>query len=75
MEMEAPFDGLLTHAHSSLILNFIAEGHLSAAAVFLQIHVPCLLPTQYNVERSKELCLNGFNTVCGVGGGGRDVQC
>ena len=36
---------------------------------------PSPLPTQYNVERSKELCLDGFNTVCGVGGGGRDVQC
>ena len=38
-------------------------------AVFLQIHVPAPLPTQYNVERSKELCLDGFNTVCGVGEG------
>ena len=28
---------------------------------------PPPLPTQYNVERSKELCLDGFNTVCGVG--------
>ena len=28
------------------------------------------LPTQNNVERSKELCLDGFNTVRGVGGGG-----
>ena len=44
------------------------------SAIFLQIHVPSPLPTQYNVERSKELCLDGFNTVCGVGGGGRDVQ-
>ena len=42
-------------------------------AVFLQIHVPSPLPTQYNVERWKELCLDGFNTLCGVGGGGRDV--
>ena len=66
---------LLTHAHSSPILNFIAEGHLWAAAVFLKIHVPSPLPTQYNVERSKELCLDGVNTVCGVGGGGRGVQC
>ena len=46
-----------------------------SSAVFLQIHVPSPLPTQYNVERSKELCLDGFNTVCGVGGGGKDVQC
>ena len=40
-----------------------------SSAVFLQIHVPSPLPTQYNVERSKELCLDGFNTVCGVGEG------
>ena len=46
-----------------------------SSAVFLQIHVPSPLPTQYNVERSKELCLDGFNTVCGVGEAGRDVQC
>ena len=46
-----------------------------SSAVFLQIHVPYPLPTQYNVERSKELSLDGFNTVCGVGGVGRDVQC
>ena len=46
-----------------------------SSAVFLQIHVPSPLLTQYNVERSKELCLDGFNTVCGVGGVGRDVQC
>ena len=46
-----------------------------SSAVFFQIHVPSSLPTQYNVEISKELCLDSFNTVCGVGGGGRDVQC
>ena len=46
-----------------------------SSAIFLQIHVPSPLPTQYNVERSKELCLDGFNTVRGVEGGGRDVQC
>ena len=40
-----------------------------SSAVFLQIHVPSPLLTQYNVERSKELCLDGFNTVFGVGGG------
>ena len=39
------------------------------SSVFLQIHVPSPLPTQYNVERSKELCLDGLNTVCGVGDG------
>ena len=33
------------------------------------------LPIQYNVARSKELCLDGFITVLGVGVGGRDVQC
>ena len=44
-----------------------------SSAVSLQIHAPSPLPTQYNVE--KELCLDGFNTVRGVGGGGRDVQC
>ena len=36
---------------------------------------PPPLPTKYNVERSKELSLYGFNTVRGVGGGGKDVQC
>ena len=46
-----------------------------SSAVFLKIHVPFPLPTQYNVERSKEWCLDGFNTVWGVGGGGRDVKC
>ena len=46
-----------------------------SSAVFLQTHVPSPLPTQYNVERSKELSLDGFNTVCGLGGGGRNVQC
>ena len=41
----------------------------AVCAVFLKIHVPSPLPTQYNVERSKELCLDGFNIVCGVGEG------
>ena len=40
-----------------------------SSAVFLQIHVFSPLPTQYNIERSKELCLDSFNTVCGVGEG------
>ena len=44
-------------------------------AVILQIHVLSPLPTQYNVERSKELCFDGFNTLRGVGVGGRNVQC
>ena len=48
---------------------------VKSSAVVLQIYVPSPLPTQYNVERSKELCLDGFNTVRGVGVGGRDVQC
>ena len=43
--------------------------------VILQIHVPSPLLTQYNVERSNELCLDGLNSVRGVGGGSRDVQC
>ena len=34
---------------------------------------PPPLPTKYNVERSKELSLYDFNTVRGVGGGGKDV--
>ena len=46
-----------------------------SSAVILQMHVPSPFPTQYNVARSKELCLHGFNTVRGVGGEGRDVQC
>ena len=41
---------------------------LSQKAV-LYFYVPSPLLTQYNVERSKKLCLDGFNTVCGVGGG------
>ena len=40
------------------------------SAVSLQIHIPYPFPTQYNVERSKELYLDGFNTVRGVGGRG-----
>ena len=32
-----------------------------SSAVILQIHVPSPLPTQYNVERSKELRFDGFN--------------
>ena len=54
------------------LVSYVAK----SSAVFLQIHVPSPLPTQYNVERSKELYLDGFNTVRGVAGGGaRDVQC
>ena len=48
------------------LVSYVAK----SSAVFLQIHVFSPLLTQYNVERSKELCLDGFNTVCGVGGGG-----
>ena len=36
-------------------------------AVILQIHVPCPFSTQYNVDRSKELCLDSFNCVRRVG--------
>ena len=50
---------------------YVAKG----SAVFLQIHVSSPPPHQNNVERSKELSLYGFNTVRGVGGGGKDVQC
>ena len=54
------------------LVSYVAK----SSAVFLEIHVPSPLPTQYNVERSKELYLDGFNTVHGVGrGGARDVQC
>ena len=42
---------------------------VKSSAVILQIHVPSPFPTQYNVERSKELHLDGFNTVRGVGVG------
>ena len=44
---------------------------LSQKAVqsFYKSMSPSPFPTQYNVERSKELCLDGFNTVCGVGEG------
>ena len=46
-----------------------------AVLSFYKSMSPPLLPTKYNVERSKELSLYGFNTVRGVGGGGKDVQC
>ena len=49
--------------------------NVKRSAVILQIHVPSPFPTQCNVERSKELCLDGFNTIRGVGVGGREVQC
>ena len=47
----------------------------TSSALILQMHVPSPFPTQYNVERSKELCLHGFNTIDGVGAEGRDLQC
>ena len=47
----------------------------TGSAVILQIHVPSPLPTKYNIERSKKLCLNGVSIVRGVGGGGRDLRC
>ena len=53
-----------------------ASNVVKSSAVILQIHVPSPFPTEHNVERSKELCLDGFNTVRrGVGEGGREVQC
>ena len=50
---------------------------VKSSAVILQIHVLCPLPlpTQNNVERPKELRPYGFNTVCGVVGGGWDMEC
>ena len=42
---------------------------VKSSAVILQIHVPSPFRTRYNAERSKELCLDGFNTVRGVGEG------
>ena len=51
----------------------ITRNVVKGSAAILQIHAPS--PTQYDVKRSKELYLDGFNTVRGVGGGGRDVQC
>jgi len=46
-----------------------------SSAVIVQMHVPSPFPTQYNVERSQEFSLDGFNTARGVGGQGRDLQC
>ena len=45
-------------------------------SIILKIHNSSLFPTQYNVERSKKKknCLDGFNTVRGVGGEDGDVQ-
>ena len=42
-----------------------------SSAVILQIHVPSPSPTQYNVERSKELCLDGSTLPGGWGEGVR----
>ena len=57
--------------YSMRFISYVVKG----SAVILQIRVPSPFPTRHNVERSKELCLDGFNTVRGVGGGGRHVQC
>ena len=40
---------------------------LKSSAIILKIHNSSPFPTQYNVERSKKLCLDGFDTVRGVG--------
>ena len=53
----------------------ITSNVVKSSGVILQIHVTSPFPIQYNVERSKELCFDGFNTVGGVGVRGRDVQC
>ena len=45
-----------------------------SSAVMLKMHVPSPFPTQYNVERSQELCLHGLNTARGVGGQGKDMH-
>ena len=47
--------------YSMRLTNYVVK----SSAVILQIHVPSPIPIQYNVERSKELCLDGFNTVRG----------
>ena len=52
----------------------ITSNVVKSSGVILQIHVTSPFPIQYNVERSEELCFDGFNTVGGVGVGGRDVQ-
>ena len=63
---KSPWDSQnVTSILCASLVSYVAK----SSAVFLQIHVPSPLLTQYNVERSKELCLDGFNTVCGVGGG------
>ena len=49
----------------------ITSNVVKSSGVILQIHVTSPFPIQYNVERSKELCFDGFNTVGGVGVGGR----
>ena len=36
---------------------------------------PVPFPAQYNVDRSKKLWLDGFNTVRGVEGGSGEVDC
>ena len=53
---------------------FITSNVVKAVLSFYKSIFPPL-PIQYNAARSKELCLDGFITVLGVGVGGRDVQC
>ena len=48
----------------------ITSNVVTSSAIILQIHYPSPFPTQYNVERSKKLYLDGFNIVRGSGGGG-----
>ena len=47
----------------------ITSNVVKSSAVILQIHVSSPFPTQYNVERSKELYVDGFITVHRVGEG------
>ena len=57
------------------VLRVSSSMSQKAVLSFYKSMSPPPLPTKYNVERSKELSLYGFNTVRGVGGGGKDVQC
>ena len=56
----------LEHNSSSMCITTTV---LKISAIILKIHnpSPSPFPTQYNVERSKKLCLDGFDNVRGVG--------
>ena len=61
---KSPWDSSLERDFNSMPFTSILT---KSSAVMLEMHVPSPFPTQYSVERSKELCLDGFNTACGVG--------